>query len=106
MADVVSKISINRAIKGEIYSALRTALLSPTSTKSKKSWSAAFIEQMLAEAKKNPNGPLGQMIAKQIMADDILSKLDAETDKNLSKDYDFLEYRLLKRSEERRVGKE
>lgn len=96
MADVVSQISINRAIKGEIYSALRTALVSPVSTKSKKSWSAAFIEQMLTEAKKNPNGPLGQLIAKQIMAEDILSKLDAETDKNLSKDYDFLEYRLLK----------
>ena len=96
MADVVSQNSITRAIKGEIYSALRTALVSPVTTKSKKSWSAAFIEQMLAEAKKNPNGPLGQMIAKQIMADDILSKLDAETDKNLSKDYDFLEYRLLK----------
>ena len=96
MADIVSQKSITRAIKGEIYSALRTALVSPASTKSKKSWSAAFIEQMLAEAKKNPNGPLGQMIAKQIMADDILSKLDAETDKSLSKDYDFLEYRLLK----------
>ena len=57
MADVVSQTSINRAIKGEIYSALRAALVSPASTKSKKSWSAAFIEQMLAEAKKNPNGP-------------------------------------------------
>ena len=96
MANVVTQNQITREIKGDIYAALRTALTAPASSKSKKSWTEAFIEQMLAEARKEPSGPLGQLVAKQIMQEDILSKLDAETDKALAKDIDFLEYRLMK----------
>lgn len=96
MANVVTQNQITREIKGDIYAALRTALTAPASSKSKKSWTEGFIEQMLAEARKEPSGPLGQLIAKQIMQEDILSKLDAETDKALAKDVDFLEYRLMK----------
>lgn len=96
MANVVTQNKITREIKGDIYAALRTALTAPASSKSKKSWTEAFIEQMLAEARKEPSGPLGQLVAKQIMQEDILSKLDAETDKALAKDVDFLEYRLMK----------
>lgn len=96
MTNVVTQNKITREIKGDIYAALRTALTAPASSKSKKSWTEAFIEQMLAEARKEPSGPLGQLVAKQIMQEDILSKLDAETDKALAKDVDFLEYRLMK----------
>ena len=96
MANVVTQNQITRAIKGDIYDALRSALVAPSSSKSKKSWTEAFIEQMLSEAKKEPSGPLGQLVARQIMQEDILSKLDAETDKALAKDVDFLEYRLMK----------
>lgn len=96
MANVVTQNQITRAIKGDIYDALRTALTAPASSKSKQSWTEAFIKQMLDEARKEPSGPLGQLIAKQIMQEDILSKLDAETDKALAKDVDFLEYRLMK----------
>ena len=96
MANVVTQNQITREIKGDIYAALRTALTAPASSKSKKSWTEAFIEQMLAEARKEPSGPLGQLVARQIMQEDILSKLDAETDKALAKDVDFLEYRLMK----------
>ncbi len=96
MANVVTQNQVTRAIKGDIYSALRSALVAPSSSKSKKSWTESFIEQMLSEAKKEPSGPLGQLVAKQIMQEDILSKLDAETDKALAKDVDFLEYRLMK----------
>ena len=96
MANVVTQNQITREIKGDIFAALRTALTAPASSKSKKSWTEAFIEQMLAEARKEPSGPLGQLVAKQIMQEDILSKLDAETDKALAKDVDFLEYRLMK----------
>lgn len=96
MANVVTQNQITREIKGDIYAALRTALTAPASSKSKKSWTEAFIEQMLSEARKEPSGPLGQLVAKQIMQEDILSKLDAETDKALAKDVDFLEYRLMK----------
>ena len=96
MTNVVTQNQITREIKGDIYAALRTALTAPASSKSKKSWTEAFIEQMLAEARKEPSGPLGQLVAKQIMQEDILTKLDAETDKALAKDVDFLEYRLMK----------
>ena len=96
MANIVTQNQITREIKGDIYAALRTALTAPASSKSKKSWTEAFIEQMLSEARKEPSGPLGQLVAKQIMQEDILSKLDAETDKALAKDVDFLEYRLMK----------
>ena len=94
--NVVTQNQVTRQIKGDIYSALRSALVAPSSSKSKKSWTESFIEQMLSEAKKDPSGPLGQLVAKQIMQEDILSKLDAETDKALAKDVDFLEYRLMK----------
>lgn len=94
--EVVTQNQINRAIKGDIYDALRTALVAPATAKSKKSWAESFIAQMLAEARKDPNGPLGQLIAKQIMTEDILSKLDEQTDKALAKDLDFMEYRLMK----------
>lgn len=94
--NVVTQNQVTKAIKGDIYSALRSALVAPSSSKSKKSWTESFIEQMLSEAKKEPSGPLGQLVAKQIMQEDILSKLDAETDKALAKDVDFLEYRLMK----------
>lgn len=87
---------VQRAIKSEIYDSLRNALTAPSSSKSKKSWSQDFITKMLAEAKKNPNGALGQLIAKQIMQDDILSSLDEATDKYLMRDKDFNTYRLMK----------
>ena len=86
---------ITRQIKGEIYDSLRTALVAPQG-KSKKSWTDEFIEKMLAEAKKNPNGPLGQLISRQLLQDDIISDLDAQTEKLLARDQDFLHYRLIK----------
>ena len=86
---------ITRQIKGEIYDSLRNALVAPVG-KSKKSWTDSFIESMLAEAKKNPNGPLGQMISRQLLQDDIISDLDAQTEKLLARDQDFLHYRLIK----------
>ena len=46
-----------KQIKGEIYSALRKGLAEPKG-KSKKSWADGFIQEMLNEAKKNPNGAL------------------------------------------------
>lgn len=96
MSNVVSQNKVTREVKGEIYDALRSALIAPASSKSKKSWTEAFIKQMLDEAKKDPNGPLGQLIARQLMQDDILTKLDEQTDKALAKDIDFMEYRLIK----------
>lgn len=91
----VQQQQISRQIKGEIYNSLRTALVTPTG-KSKSSWTDDFIKIMLQEAKKNPNGPLGQLISKQLLQDDIISSLDAQTEKLLARDYDFIRYRIYK----------
>lgn len=84
-----------KAIKGQIYEELREALTKP-SGKSKLSWTQSFLKKMLEEAQTKPNSPVGQLIAKQLMSEDILDKLDSETDKYLSRDIDFNEFRLLK----------
>lgn len=85
-----------RQVKGEIYDALRTALTKPKSSKSKTTWSEAFVNEMLKQAITNPNSPMAQLVAKSILKDDILTELDANTEKLLSRDRDFLEYRILK----------
>ena len=87
---------VTRQIKGEIYDSLRTALVSPATERSKMSWTDAFIKKMLTEAKENPAGPLGQLIARQLLQDDIISNLDSQTEKLLARDQDFLHYRLVK----------
>lgn len=84
-----------REIKGALYDTLREALTKPTKNKAS-SFTEDYVKIMLNEAKKNPNGPLGQWLQKQLMADGIIDKLDEQTDKYLQKDQDFLEYRLLK----------
>lgn len=90
-----SQNGVTRQIKGDIYNSLRNALVAPQG-KSKKSWTDAFIQEMLKGAKQNPSGPLGQMIARQLLQDDIISDLDAQTEKLLARDQDFLHYRLIK----------
>ena len=94
MAKVVDgRSTVAKAIKGDLYSQLREALTKPIG-KSKKSFSQVFIEQMLSEARENPNGAIGQLLAKQLMTDGIIEKLDAETDRYLSRDIDFMKFRL------------
>lgn len=93
---VVELPKISREVKGQLYNELRDALFAPSSKNSKKSWAQNYIGIMLEEAKKNPSGAIGQWVAKQFMTDDIISKLDEQTDKYMQKDRDFLEYRLLK----------
>lgn len=80
--------SMNKMIKGDIYQALRMALTAPDE-KTKHSFMDEFIPSLLKEATKNPSGVIGQMLAKQLMQDDIISSLDAQTEKLLAKDIDF-----------------
>ena len=86
---------MSKMIKGDIYQALRQALVSPDE-KTKHSFVDDFIPVFLKEALKNPSGAVAQMLGKQLMQDDIISNLDAQTEKLLSKDIDFLEYRVMK----------
>lgn len=89
-----TKQQVTRQIKGEIYDTLRSALVAPVSSKSKATWSEVFIKDMLETARKDPTGPLGQLLAKQILQDDIISSLDEQTERLLARDQDFLRYRL------------
>ena len=91
----MSNGQITRQIKGEIYDSLRSALVAPQG-RTKKSWTDMFIQKMLEEAKQNPAGPLGQLISKQLLQDDIISSLDAQTERLLARDQDFLRYRIYK----------
>ena len=85
----------NKMVRGEIYDALRKGLCQ-TKGKSKKTFYESFIQNMLAEAEKDPKSPIGQLIARQIMQEDILAALDSETEKLLSRDQEFSEFRLMK----------
>jgi len=86
---------VANAIKGQLYDALRKELAEPDK-KTKKSFMQTYIESMLQEAQKNPNSPVGQLVAKQLMQEDIINKIDDATDRFLARDIDFNEYRLLK----------
>jgi len=87
---------VNRQIKQEIYDSLRKALVKPISSRSKVSWAENFIKEILNNAQKDPTGPLGQLMAKQIMQEDIIASLDSDTEKFLARDRDFLNYRIYK----------
>ena len=97
MANTVINVpkDVNKAIKTELFNALREGLAKP-SGKSKKSFVQEYVEIMLKQAKQNPNGQIGQLIARQLLQDDIISELDSATDKYLSRDIDFNEYRIMK----------
>lgn len=87
--------NLKTAVKTELFDALRDGLAKPQG-KSKKSFVQDYVKIMLDSAKKNPNGPVGQLIAKQLLQDDIISQLDSETDKYLARDIDFNEFRIMK----------
>lgn len=91
---VDGRSSVAKAVKTEVYDSLREALTKPQG-KSKKSYTQSFIEIMLKEAKSNPSGAVGQILAKQLLQDDIISKLDSETDKYLARDRDFIRFRIM-----------
>ena len=91
---VDGRSSVAKAVKTEVYDSLREALTKPQG-KSKKSYTQNFIEIMLKEAKINPSGAVGQILAKQLLQDDIISKLDSETDKYLARDRDFIRFRIM-----------
>lgn len=53
-----------------------------------------FLEKYMQAALKNTSGPEAAVIAKTILPDDILEKLDADVDKNTARDTDFTRYRI------------
>lgn len=87
--------TINKAVKGVTYDALRKELLK-TPKNSKVTYAEKFISAALKEAIEHPNSPVGQQLTKQIFQDDILTNLDSETERLLARDKDFAEYRIYK----------
>lgn len=53
-----------------------------------------FIKAFLTEAKKDLNSAPAKMLANAMFKDDLLSTLDEELNKQMSKDYAFIEYRI------------
>lgn len=88
--------SIPREVRGSVYDTIRKQFSQPTSSKSKSTWTEAFVKEIFKEALDNPNGEIGRLIAKNLLQDDILTSLDQQTEKLLSRDIDFLEYRVIK----------
>ena len=87
---------INKLIKGEIFDEIRKNFLNPVG-KSKVPFYQDFIREYVQLGIKYPNSPAGRLIAEQIFRDDIINKLDEQTEKALAKDVDFTQYRLQKR---------
>lgn len=87
---------INKLIKGEVFDEIRKAFLNPVE-KSKTPFYQDFIKKYVQLGIKDPNSPAGRLIAEQIFRDDIINKLDEQTEKYLSKDIDFTQFRLQKR---------
>lgn len=83
----------NQLVQGEILSYVREALTA-VDAKTKKSWYQKFVQTYMSDALENPNGKAAQLLATNIFGGDILSKLDAETDKIIAKDIAFGRYRL------------
>lgn len=101
MADEENKpiIATPKDIKKEVmpyvYDALRDAF-TKNNGKKKVNWTKEYVDVVMQQAMKDPNSPVGMLVAKQIFKDDILTKVDAESEKMLTRDRDFLEYRILK----------
>lgn len=88
--------TIPREIRGSVYDTIRKQFSQPATAKSKATWTENFVQKLFKEALSNPNGEIGKLLAKNLLQDDILTNLDAQTEKLLSRDIDFLEYRVVK----------
>lgn len=91
-----TSLKVNKLVTGVVYDQLRTSLLEPVNGNGKPFYQE-FVEKLVAEAKKDPNTPVGQMLMKQILGENILQSLDAQTEKYMNKDVDFYQFRLQKR---------
>lgn len=96
MANKAGLPTIPREIRGEVYDTIRQQFSKPSSSKSKSTWTEAFVNSLFREALKDPQSDIGRLLAKNLLQDDILTNLDAQTEKLLARDTDFLEYRVLK----------
>ena len=82
----------HRRITPEIQQEIRDALTIPD--KKGHTYMQDFIAAFLKEAKENPSSNAGRMLASAMFNENLLSTLDAEVDKQMAKEIEFVEYRL------------
>lgn len=82
------------AIKTGVYDAIRSELL--TDYKNNGSYYQNFIHDYLKYGKEHPDSKAADAIAKVLIKEDIIEKLDSEREKALARDVDFNKYRVLK----------
>lgn len=82
------------AIKTGVYDAIRSELLDDY--KNKGSFYQNFIHDYLKYGKEHPESKAADTIAKVLIKEDIIEKLDSEREKALARDVDFNKYRVLK----------
>lgn len=92
-------INTKREITGQINDVVREKLMELQSNgkgKIKTTFAKQFVDNAFDLALKDPDSEMGKYLMKQIMRDDLLKILDDTTNKKLSKDVDFITFRLLK----------
>ena len=87
------KTAATQLIQGDVLSFIRDSLTAVNPT-TKKAWYQTYIQKFMGEAMEDPTGKAGMLMAANLFSDNILSKLDAETDKIIARDIAFGRYRL------------
>lgn len=86
----------NKYIRANAFELIREGLSQPASKSSKTTYLEKYVDKLMKEALAHPESDIGKLLAKEIIVPDLMEKLDEETDKLMSRDRDFLEYRILK----------
>lgn len=90
---LAEKRALNRLVQGEVLNCLRNNLFEVDET-TNLTWYERFLKGYMTQALEDPDSRAAQTLASNFFSADILSKLDAETDKILAKDIAFSRYRL------------
>ena len=89
---IQAQVKYNKQIAPDLQDYIRQALTTPDGKG--QVFYEKFIDTFLADAKKDPNGKCGQLLASSMFSSELLSKLDAETEKAMARDQAFSRYRL------------
>lgn len=92
-AALKKELGINGRLTPFVEDYLRNSLLAPD-PKTGKPFLHLFIDNFLKEAKSNPGSIPGQRLAAAMFTPELLSQLDAEVNKQMAKDLEFITYRI------------
>lgn len=86
-ANFLMKHQVLESLKAELVDAYKNGNVS---------YYEKFIQKFLDAAIKDPNSKSASMLAQSIFTPELLDKLDEESNKAMSKDLDFIRYRIIK----------